>query len=246
MEIPQEQLRAEKAKRKREMAAQTKKIQEEAKARKENDKAIRQAAHQQRVEEAAENRARKAAERAEKHALVAAEQDLAVIEKKKREVTIEFSDFQSIKSALTTELQKYGTVENVRRTLSGCEARFSDVNGAQEAVAAGEVEATIYLTIQPAEIKQHSIYFSPAEDVEVTPAYLSKVKTFFNKKATGGSISIVSKKREAVVVCFDSANTRDRVFDNASINWAVSGNPIGEVALGFPMKNARKKQKTQN
>merc|ERR1712080_641534 len=101
----------------------------------------------------------------ERHALVASEQEAKTIERKQREVT------------------KYGEVENFRRTLSGCEARFTDTAGAQEAVAAGEIEATIQLSVQPAEIKQHSIHYTPDESVEIDADYLKKVNRFFTKKA---------------------------------------------------------------
>merc|ERR1712130_413619 len=148
-------IKAEKLKRKRELAEETKRIQNKARLRKLKEKQRRQLEHQKRIQEAIELRALKKAARAEKHALLASQQEKKTIERKKREVNIEFSDFGSISEALTAELSKYGTVENIRRTLSGCEARFETVEGAQESVAAGEVEATIHLTIQPAEIKQH-------------------------------------------------------------------------------------------
>lgn len=239
--------KALKLRQKREREQETKRIQAEAKARKAEEKARKKAVHEKRQREAQAVKERKLAERREKHAAKAAEQEAKVIEKKKREVTIEFSDFQSIKHALSNELRKYGEVENVRRTLSGCEARFTDQHGAQEAVAAGEVEATINLTVQASEIKQHSIHFFPQDGVEINPSYLKSVKTFFSNKCKGGgSVSVVSKKRGAVVVGFSDTVCRDRVSAVASPNWTVDGSAIGDIGNGFPQKAQNKKHKGNN
>merc|ERR1712087_271 len=214
----------EKEKLKREREAETKKIQEEARARKMKKKAER------------------AAVRRERHARIAAEQEAKTIERKQREVTIEFSDFPSIKAAIQKELVKYGEVENFRRTLSGCEARFSDMNGAQEAVAAGEIEATIQLSVQPVEIKQHSVHFQPAEGVEIDADYLKKVNRFFTKKAKAHDAA-VTKKRGAVLVCLNSREVRDAILEEANAeSWSVASNPIGEVHAAFPMKASAKKK----
>jgi len=235
----------EKEKLKREREAETKKIQEEARARKMKKKAERAAIHEAKQAEAIQRKAEKAAVRRERHAQIAAEQEAKTIERKQREVTIEFSDFPSIKAAIQKELVKYGEVENFRRTLSGCEARFSDMNGAQEAVAAGEIEATIQLSVQPVEIKQHSVHFQPAEGVEINADYLKKVNRFFTKKAKAhdATVTTVTKKRGAVLVCLNSREARDAILEEANAeSWSVASNPIGEVHAAFPMKASAKKK----
>merc|ERR1712226_1143239 len=210
-----------KEKLKREREAENKKIQEEARARKMKKKAERAAIHGAKQAEAIARKAEKAAARRERHALVASEQEAKTIERKQKEVT------------------KYGEVENFRRTLSGCEARFTDTAGAQEAVAAGEIEATIQLSVQPAEIKQHSIHYTPDESVEIDADYLKKVNRFFTKKAKAhsGSVTTVMKKRGAVLVCLDSRENRDAILEEANEeSWTIANEPIGEVFPAFPPK----------
>jgi len=240
-----EELKAKKEKEKVERIELTKKIREEAQARKAEEKERRRAEHDQRVEEARAIKESKAAERKARHTALANEQEKQTILKKQREVTIEFSDFETIKSALTKELQKFGKIESFKRTLSGCEARFSEHDGAQAAVSAGEVETTINLTVQASEIKQHSIHFFPFETVTIDASYLKSVKTFFNIKCKSlvGNVSVVTKKRGAVIVGFNNSETRNRIAAAASEKWKVNGSPIGAIGNGFPPKNAHKKQK---
>jgi len=244
-----EELKAKKEKEKVERIELTKKIREEAQARKAEEKERRRAEHDQRVEEARAIKESKAAERKARHTALANEQEKQTILKKQREVTIEFSDFVTIKSALTKELQKFGEIESFKRTLSGCEARFSDHDGAQAAISAGEVETTINLTVQMSEIKQHSIHFFPTESETLDTSYLKSVKKFFNDQCNKACpfpcahVSVVTKRRGAVIVGFNNSETRNHIAAIASENWKVNGCPIGAIGNGFPPKNAYKKQK---
>merc|ERR1711994_542024 len=93
--------------------------------------------------------------------------------------------------------------------------------------------------------KQHSVHFQPAEGVEINADYLKKVNRFFTKKAKAhdATVTTVTKKRGAVLVCLNSREARDAILEEANAeSWSVASNPIGEVHAAFPMKASAKKK----
>jgi len=236
--------RHEKQQRKQARIAAEIRKQEDARARKVSEKQSRMQANAKLESEQRARKAQKTAERQRLHQIKVAKEETSVIEKKQREVTIDFLDFPKIKEALADKLSAFGEVESIKSTLTGCEVRFNNPDSAKTAIAAGEIVTDVPLGIQAAEIKQHAFHFFLHTDVDLDVNLLAIAKDFFEDKAEAcnGEVSLVGKKRGSVIVYFNNQDTRDRVLEMATGNWAIHHNIIGTVTPGQPPRQPRKRK----